>query len=239
VFASFLIIPAVVSSVTPLVSYGSTVSAYSTQYGSQLAFAQTHPAVVATAQKVPPAVLATASKLGPQLANAQKFAPELAVIAAHPALFTKLDADPTNKALQAQAVAAAGGGATGIAVVKTIGANQAAINGVIAAGPQLKTIAPYAADLKIIAPYSSQLTALSKVPPAAIAYLKAHGAAVQKAATQTASQWKSWYWACFGGIVFFLLSIPLLRGRWKPSDARRDEQEHEAMVEAELAKLSS
>jgi MFS family permease len=239
VFASFLIIPAVVSSVTPLVTYGTTVSAYSAQYGTQLAFARTHPAVVATAQKIPPTVLTTASALGPQLANAQKFAPELAVIAAHPALFTKLAADPTNKALQAQAVAAAGGGAKGIAVVKTIGVNQSAINGVIAAGPQLKTIAPYAADLKVIAPYSKQLSALSKVPPAAIAYLTAHGAAVQKAAAQTAGQWKSWYWVCFGGIVVFLLSIPLLRGRWKPADAKRDEQEHEAMVQAELAKLSS
>ncbi len=44
---------------------------------------------------------------------------------------------------------------------------------------------------------------------------------------------------CFGGIIFFLLSIPLLPGRWKPADARRDEQEHEAMVQAELAKLGS
>lgn len=42
---------------------------------------------------------------------------------------------------------------------------------------------------------------------------------------------------CFGGIILFLLGIPLLRGRWKPSDARRDEQEHEAMVQAELARL--
>ena len=40
-------------------------------------------------------------------------------------------------------------------------------------------------------------------------------------------------------MIFFLLSIPILRGRWKPSDARRDEQEHEAMVEAELAKLNA
>ena len=239
VFVSFLIIPAVVTSVTPLVSYGPTVSAYATQYKNELAFAQTHPTTVATAQKVPATVLATASRLGPQLANAQKFAPELAVIAAHPALFTKLAAAPANKALQAQAVAAAGGGAKGIAVLKTIGANQAAINGVIAAGPQLKTIAPYAADLKVIAPYSAQLTALSKVPPAAIAYLKAHAAAVQKAAAQTASQWKTWYWICFGAIIFFLLSIPLLKGRWKPADARRDEQDHEAMIAAELAKLSS
>ncbi len=86
--------------------------------------------------------------------------------------------------------------------------------------------------------YAAQLTAPFEVPPQALAYLKAHAAAVQKAAAQTANQWKTWYWICFGGIIFFLLSIPLLKGRWKPSDARRDEQEHEARVQAELAKLS-
>jgi formate-dependent nitrite reductase membrane component NrfD len=90
-----------------------------------------------------------------------------------------------------------------------------------------------------VAPFAAQLTALSKVPPSVFAYLKAHGAAVQKAAAQAAGQWKTWYWVCFGGIIFFLLSIPLLRGRWKTADARRDEQEHEAMVEAELAKLGT
>jgi MFS family permease len=281
VFVSFLIIPAVVSTVTPLVTYGTQVQTYATQYASQLAFASAHPDVVADAQKVPAPVLATAASIPPnvtataakippaviatatadsvQLANAQKFAPELALIQAHPALFTKLQADPANKTLQAQAIAAAGGGAKGLAVLGTIGANQAAINGVIAAGPQLQTVAPYAADLQVIAPYSaqlktiapysseltamapysSQLTALSKVPPAALAYLKAHASAVQTAAAQTAGQWKTWYWICFGGIVVFLLSIPLLRGRWRTRDAKRDEQEHEAMVAAELAKLNA
>ena len=62
---------------------------------------------------------------------------------------------------------------------------------------------------------------------------------MQKAAAQTGGQWKTWYWICFGGIIFFLLTIPLLRGRWKPSDARRDEEEHEAMVQAEMAKLGT
>jgi hypothetical protein len=61
---------------------------------------------------------------------------------------------------------------------------------------------------------------------------------VQTAASQTASQWKTWYWICFGGLIVFLLSIPLLRGRWRPRDAKRDEEEHEAMVQAELAKLN-
>jgi MFS family permease len=262
VFIAFLIIPVVINSVTPLVNYGPTVVAYSTQYKSELAFATTHPAVVAAAQRVPASVVATAASIPPavlatakadatQLANAQLFAPELAVIQANPALFAKL-ATYTNPAtippaLLAQAVRAAGGGAKGLGILTTISANKAAIAGVIAAAPALKTVAPYAAQLKTIAPYSAeltlmapysaQLTDLSKVPPGVFAYLKAHGASVVKAATQTAGQWKTWYWICFGGIIVFLLSIPLLRGRWRPRDARKDEAEHEAMVQAELAKL--
>jgi MFS family permease len=281
VFVSFLIIPAVVSTVTPLVTYGAQVQTYATQYASQLAFATSHPAVVADAQKVPPSVIATATSIPPnvtataakippaviatatkysvQLANAQKFRPELAVLEANPTLFAKLQADPGNKALQAQAIKAAGGGAKGLGVLGTIAANQAAISGVIAAAPQLQTVAPYAADLTTIAPYSTQLTtiapysseltamapysaqltALSKVPPAALAYLKAHASAVQTAAAQTAGQWKTWYWICFGGLIFFLLSIPLLRGRWRTRDAKRDEEAHEAMVAAEMAKLNA
>ena len=283
IFASFLLVPVVINSVTPLVNYGSTVSAYATQYSSQLAFASAHPNVVAAAQKVPPSVVATAQSIPPavlvtaqkippsvlatakasatQLANAQRFAPELAVIQANPALFAKLATykNPATipPALVARAVTAAGGGAKGLKILTTISANQAAITGVIATAPALKTVAPYAADLTTIAPYSPQLntiapysaelttmapygpqlTALSKVPPGVFGYLNAHGAAVTKAAAATASQWKTWYWICFGGIVFFLLSIPLLRGRWRPRDGRRDEAEHEAKVHEELAKL--
>jgi MFS family permease len=222
VFASFLLVPAVVHSVTPLVNYGSTVKAYTAQYSSQFAFAQAHPDVVANA-----------TKYKTQLGNAVKFAPELAVIEKNPALFTKLAAYPNPAtippALQAQAVTAAGGGAQGQAVLGTIAANQAAIQGVIEVAPQLQTIAPYTA----------QVTALSKVPPQVTAYVQAHGAKVQQAAKDAPGQWKTWYWICFGGIIFFLLSIPMLRGRWKPSDALRDQQEHDAMVEAEMAKLNN
>jgi MFS family permease len=277
---SALFLPLVVTSMTPLVTYGSTVSAYATQYAPEIAFAQAHPAVVADAQKVPPSVIATATSIPPvaqaaeakippsvlatasqystQLANAQKFAPELQAIQANPALFTKLQADPTSKTLQAQAVAALGGGATGASELATIAANQAAIAGVIAAGPQLQTVAPYeadlvtmapyaaqfkaiqpyAAELTAMAPYSAQLTALSKVPAGVFPYLTAHASSVQTAAANTVGQWKTWYWICFGGIILFLLSIPLLRGRWRPRDAKRDEEAHEALVQAELAKLN-
>ena len=253
VFLAYLCLPLVVNTVTPLVNYGAQVQAYATQYKTELAFATAHPDVVATAQKIPPSVLTIAKNDSVQLTNAQKFAPQLAVIQAHPALFTKLAtySDPSKipGPLLTQAIAAAGGGAKGVAMLTTISQNKAAINGVIAVAPDLQKVAPYAADLKTIAPYSAQLntitpysaqlTALSKVPPSVFTYLKAHAADVQNAAAKTAGQWRTWYWICFGGIVFFLLSIPLLRGRWRTRDAKRDEAEHEAKVQEELAKLQA
>ncbi len=220
-FGAFLLIPVVITSVTPLVNYGSTVSAYATAYGPEVAFATAHPSVVATA-----------TKYQVQLGEATKFGPELAVIQAHPVLFDKLAtyANPATipPALLQQGIAAAGGGAQGTQILETIAANKTVILGLLQVAPQLKSVAPYQA----------QLAALAKVPPQVFPYLQAHGAAVTKAQAGTAGQWKDWYWICFGGIIFFLLCIPLVRGRWKPSAARRDEQEHEAMVAAELAQLT-
>jgi MFS family permease len=261
---SILILPSVVGSMTPLVSYGSTVGALSAKYAPELAFAQSHPAVVAAAKKVPPSVVATAQSIPPtvlataranatQLANAQKFAPELAVIQAHPALFAKL-ATYTNPAtippsLTAQAISAAGGGAEGLQILTTISANKAAIAGVIAAAPALKTVAPYAAQLTTIAPYSAeltimapygpQLTALSKVPQSDLAYLQAHGTQVATAAAAAPGQWKNWWWVCVGGEVVFIPLILLMAGRWSPRRAREDAEAHERLVQEEMAKLQS
>ena len=82
------------------------------------------------------------------------------------------------------------------------------------------------------------LTALAAVPPSVTAFMGAHATAVTKAAAKTASQWKNWYWICFGGIIFFLFTVPLMKGRWSPSAAKKDEEEHEALVQTELAKLA-
>src|SRR5215472_15520026 len=159
---------------------------------SAITAAQAIPAnVTATVAKIPPAVLAIAQKDSTQLADAVKYQAELTAIQANPTLFAKLQADPTNKALQAQAVTALGGGATGAAALQTLAANQAAIAGVIAVGPelqtvqpyigdlttiapyaaQLKTIAPYAADLKTIAPYGAQLKTFTPDAVAALTYI--------------------------------------------------------------------
>jgi MFS family permease len=287
VFVSYLIIPLVITSVTPLVNYGTTAQTYQATYKSQIAFATSHANVVAAAQKVPKSVLADAQQVPPSVvaaaqsipptvtatasaiptsvllaaqsiptsvtATAQRLAPELTVIAAHQALFTKLATykNPATipPALVNQAVAAAGGGTTynqtlrGLYILSQIQKNAAALASVAPWGnalktiapyaTQLKTIAPYATQLKTIQPYSTQLTAMAKysteltlmAPYAAqltalqkaagpLAFLQAHGAQLIKASAGAPGQWKDWWWVCFGGMIFFLLTIPLMRGRW-------------------------
>jgi MFS transporter, ACS family, D-galactonate transporter len=243
VFLAFLLIPVVINSVTPLVNYGSTVQAYAATYPS-LVWAGTHGKVVADATKYS-TPLGFAAANPTVVADATKFAPELAVMSKNSALFAKAATYPAGKvpaALQAKLITAAGGGSTGIGILTTIGANQAAINAVIADTAQLTALSkvPSSVITEVSAPgVGAELAALKKVPASVDAYMAAHASAVSAAAGKTAGQWKTWYWICFGGIILFLLSIPLLRGRWRPSDARRDEEEHEAMVQAELAKLGN
>ena len=91
---------------------------------------------------------------------------------------------------------------------------------------------------KILGPNCiKDLLAAKAAPPSVVGYLTAHGPAVAKAAKEGPNQWKNWYWICFGGTIFFLGTVPLMRGRWSPKKAREDEAAHEAMVQAEMAKM--
>ena len=60
---------------------------------------------------------------------------------------------------------------------------------------------------------------------------------VADAAKKSPKQWQHYFWIAVGGEIVFIPLIFLLVGAWSPKRARREEQEHEAMVEAELAKL--
>jgi hypothetical protein len=251
----------VINTVTPLVVYGGNVSTYAAKYPS-LVWAGEHPTIIADATtyktqlgfaSAHPSIVATATTDATQIANAAKFAPELAVIQANPKLFAEAAKYPANKvpaALANKLIKVAGGGAKGLGILTTIDANSAAISGIIAVAPQLATLTPYTAQLKALAlvppavikavsapGVATELAALQKVPPYVQKYMTAHAGAVSSAAARSPGQWRTWYWVCFGGLIFFLLSIPLLRGRWSPRAAKRDEDEHEAMVQAELAKL--
>ena len=70
-----------------------------------------------------------------------------------------------------------------------------------------------------------------------MAYLKANGPAVAKAAADNPGQWQTWWWICVAGQIFFLPFVFLRTGRWRPSRARQDEAAHEALVQGELANL--
>jgi hypothetical protein len=62
---------------------------------------------------------------------------------------------------------------------------------------------------------------------------------LQKAAAPTAAprQWQHWLWVCFGCTAFFIPWAFLMKGRWSPRRARKDEREHRRFVEGELAKI--
>ena len=74
-----------------------------------------------------------------------------------------------------------------------------------------------------------------------LAYLSAaSGPADQPAerrVDKSPKQWQNWFWVCLGGMVLFIPTIWLNRGRWSPARAREDERKHEADVEAELKQL--
>jgi MFS family permease len=105
---------------------------------------------------------------------------------------------------------------------------------------------------------ADQLTALAAVPSAdldyldkygtplqnpkvqaVLLYLDKHGAKVQKAAADSPGQWQTYFWIAVGGEIVFIPLIFLMAGPWRPSTARRRDAEHQAMVDAELARLTT
>jgi hypothetical protein len=159
---SFLIMPAVVSSMTPLVTYGSQVATLSTKYAQELA----------TLNAIDPATQAA------------------------------LAANPTNL----------------VAGAKAVGEIATAFH-----------IGPVAA--------TARLVQVGKVPRADLLFLKEHGTDVVNAAAAAPGQWKNWWWVCVGGEVVFIPLILLMAGRWSPRRAKEDAEEHERLVQQELASL--
>ena len=88
--------------------------------------------------------------------------------------------------------------------------------------------APY-----VIAAYKHALAAHIAPAPALLEAL----AGIKAAAAAAPAEWMNWFWICEAGIVFFLFSVFLMRGRWSPAAAKADEAAHDARVSAELAGL--
>jgi len=159
---SALILPIVVGSMTPLVTYGTQVSTLSVKY-----------------------------------------APELATEAAiDPGTQAALQANPSNVGALATAVGE---------IEKTFNVTQSGA--------------------------AARLTALAAVPTADLEFLAAHGTQVEAASAAAPGQWKNWWWVCLAGMVAFLPLIPLMAGRWSPRKAREDAEEHDRLLQQELASL--
>ncbi|MCU1681036.1 MAG: major facilitator superfamily 1 [Amycolatopsis sp.] len=105
---------------------------------------------------------------------------------------------------------------------------------------------------------AADLTALGAVPAADFAYLATNGPALQDPKVQDAlkflqanapgvlaaahdspKQWQTYFWIAVGGEVVFIPFIFLMVGFWSPRKAKKHQDEHEAMVAAELARFNT
>jgi len=50
-------------------------------------------------------------------------------------------------------------------------------------------------------------------------------------------QWQHWWWVCVAAELAFVPLVLFMTGRWSPRAAKRDQAEHDARVQEELAKL--
>jgi MFS family permease len=162
VAGSFLLLPFVVTTMTPIVEHGNQVQTLAAKYGPQLT----------TLKAIDPATLAT------------------------------LTAHPTSPAALATAV------------------------GEIS---RQEHVTPAVAVQRLIA--------AGQVPKADLAYLTTYGPKVQSAAAAAPGEWQRWWWICFGAEALLIPTIFLMRGRWSPKAARADDAAHEALMEAELARM--
>ena len=84
---------------------------------------------------------------------------------------------------------------------------------------------------------AARLASLSAVPPADLAYLSANAPSVAQAAKDNPGQWRTWWWICFLCQLVFIPFVFVMAGHWNSRTARAEEQEHERMVQRELALL--
>ncbi len=82
------------------------------------------------------------------------------------------------------------------------------------------------------------LIALRNVPKPVLTFLDAHGTAVQNASKAAPHEWQRWWWVCVGGEIFFVPTIFLLKGRWRPKTAKQDIVNYEAALEKELTAMA-
>jgi MFS family permease len=97
----------------------------------------------------------------------------------------------------------------------------------------INTVTPLIEAPYTLAEYQGTLAA--KATPSAD--LVARLGVIQQAAVDTAGQWRTWYWVCIAGVVLFVATIFIMRGRWSPAAAKADVAAHDALVARQVAEL--
>jgi MFS family permease len=238
---SVFIVPHIVTTVTTLVEQGPQAQAIVQQYGPEIATAQKLDPTTAAAlaanpndkvagvkaiseiTKIPVAQVAAVATVAAQHATALA-----AGAAIDPATQAALKANPADTAALTKAVGEI------VATLHVSPAQAQALLGELATIPsaQLALVQQHGAAIQQA---TAQLKAVAKVPPSDFALLQK----VSTAATESPKQWQKYFWIAVGGQVVFIPLIFLMAGFWSPKRARQKEQEHEAFVAAELAKLNS
>jgi len=85
----------------------------------------------------------------------------------------------------------------------------------------------------------TRLLALKTLPKTDLSFLQAHGAQLSAAQQSNPSQWRRWWWVCVAGELVFMPLVLVMAGRWRPSSAKRDAEDHDRLVSAELARLAA
>ncbi len=86
--------------------------------------------------------------------------------------------------------------------------------------------------------YLGALHAAQAAHTAPSADLMAHLGALGRAVQLAPGQWRTWFWICCAGIALFLALIFVMKGRWSPAAAQRDQEEHNRLVQQELQLLA-
>jgi len=101
----------------------------------------------------------------------------------------------------------------------------------------LLAFSPLATDIQAGRPVSvAQIAAVHASSPQLASLLSVEQKVIpaQKASS---NEWKRWWWVCIAGQLVFLVLVFFMRGRWSPKAAKADFDQHERLVEVELAKL--
>jgi hypothetical protein len=216
---SVFFVPKVVTTATTLVEQGPVVKAVladpspvgHTTIGQVATAASGHPATIAELKTV-----------------STRDAALLAAFKAHPAVATALaraqaaGAKPTPAQL-VQIKAALGTPAFAELIRPTTTAD---LHFLQVTAPQTLGAANFAALTNPTPELSQALTTLSTLGPK-----------VEKAAAASPKQWRTFFFIGVGGQVVFIPLILLMAGYWDPRRAKRAEEEHDAWLATEMAKL--